>query len=114
MKNAILVFQAMQQLLKHALDTDYDSDAKVLTRAVNVIRKDIFASQGFHFNGSFPHGCQQESVPINLKYLVSMLLNGPNLKDQDSAESQVCLTQSQIISFNCKKEQQSQVSLGIL
>ena len=72
---------------------------------------------GFHFNGSFPPGCQQESVPTNLKYLVSMLLNGPNLRDQDSADSgtgswfnslnatdsQTCLTISQTIVFNCKK-----------
>lgn len=29
--------------------------------------------------------------------------NGPNLKDQDSTDSQACLTLSQLILFNCKK-----------
>ena len=42
-------------------------------------------------------------MPVNLKYLVSMLLNGPNTKDQDSTDSQACLTLSQMIPFNCKK-----------
>ena len=32
-----------------------------------------------------------------------MLLNGPNLRDQDSTDSQTCLTISQTIVFNCKK-----------
>ena len=45
----------------------------ILARAASIIHKDIFNSHGFYFNGSFPPGCQQESVSINLKYLVSML-----------------------------------------
>ena len=72
----------MQRLLKDALNTDYESDAMILTKATKIIRRD------FHFNGSIPPGCQQESVPVNLKYLVSMLLNGSNIKDQDSTDSQ--------------------------
>lgn len=85
------------------LNTDYDNDAMILTNAANIIRRDIFHSHAFQFNGSFPPGCQQESVPVNLKYLVSMFLNGPNIKDQHSTESQACLTLSQMILFNCKK-----------
>ena len=88
-KNILLIFQqGMQQILKHVLNTDYESDAMILAKAARIIRKDIFNFHGFHFSGSFPPGCQQESVPINLKYLSSMLLNGPNLKDQDSTDSQ--------------------------
>lgn len=104
-KNVIIIFQqGMQQVLKNALSTDGESDAMILAKAANIIRKDIFNSNGFHFDGSFPHGCQQESVPFNLKCLVSMLLNGPNLQDQDSTDSQACLTLSQLILFNSKKE----------
>ncbi len=103
-KNILLIFQqGMQQILKHALNTDYESDAMILAKAARIIRKDIFNSHGFRFSGSFPPGCQQESVPVNLKYLSSMLLNGLNLKDQDSTDSQACLTLSQMILFNCKK-----------
>ena len=76
-KNILLIFQqGMQQILKHALNTDYEGDAMILAKAASIIRKNIFDSLGFHFSGSFPPGCQQESVPINLKYLLSMLLNG--------------------------------------
>ena len=100
--------------MKHALNTDYESDAMILARAANIIRKDIFNSQGFHFSGSFPPGCQQESVLTNLKYFVSILLNGPNLQDQESTDLQACLTLSQMILFNFKKEHQTQVSLGTL
>ena len=103
-KNILLIFQqGMQQILKHVLNTEYESDAMILAKAARIIRKDIFHFHGFHFSGSFPPGCQQESVPINLKYLSSMLLNGPNLKDQDSTDSQDYLTLSQMILFNWKK-----------
>ena len=117
-KNILLIFQqGMQQILKHVLNTDYESDAMILAKAARIIRKDIFNFHGFHFSGSFPPGCQQESVPINLKYLSSMLLNGPNLKDQDSTDSQACLTLSQMILFNCKKggssTSKSRHSLGL-
>ena len=42
-----------------------------------------------------------ESVPTNLKHLLSMLLNGSSIKDQNSPESQSCLTISWAIMFNC-------------
>ena len=51
----------------------------------------------------FGSGCQQQSVPSTLKTLVSMLLNGANLRDQDCADSQANLTISQTILFNFKK-----------
>ncbi len=57
----------------------------------------------FHFHGSVPDGCQQESVPTNLKYFVSMLLNGTNLTHQDSTDAHSCLTLSQAIVFNSKE-----------
>ena len=102
--NVILIFeQGMQQMLKQAINSNYESDAILLSKAAKIIREDIFSFHGFHFNGSFPDGCQQESVPTNLKYFVSMLLNGPNLTDQDSTDSQSCLTISQAIVFNIKK-----------
>ena len=101
--NTILVFQqGMLQMLKQAFNSNYESDAIILSKAAKIICEDIFNMHGFHFNGSFPPGCQQQSVPTNLKYLVSMLLNGPNLRDQDSTDSQTCVTISQTIVFNCK------------
>ena len=42
-------------------------------------------------------------MPYALKTLVSMVLNGPDLKDQDSIDSQANLTVSQAVLFNFKK-----------
>ena len=39
-KNIIHIFQVgMEQILKHALNTDYESEAMILGRAANIIRK---------------------------------------------------------------------------
>ena len=55
------------------------------------------------FDGSFPRECQQQSVPTNLKMLVNLLLRGGDITDQDSTDSQPCLTIAQLVLFNCKK-----------
>ena len=84
-KNIILVFEkGMQQILKQAYNCNYEDDALVLSKAAKIVREDILNSNGFQFSGSFPPNCQQDSVPTNLTYLVSMLLNGSGIKDQDS------------------------------
>ena len=35
--------------------------------------------------------------------MISLMLNGPNLKDQDRCESQACLTTAQVVLYNMKK-----------
>ena len=51
------------------------------------------------FNGSFDIGCQEDSVPVSLMALVSMILNGQNIKPQSSSimGSQHALTLWQLI-----------------
>lgn len=113
-KNVILVFeQGMQEMLKQALKCDYEEDALILAKAAKIVRGDIFDSNGFKFNASFPSECQQDSVPTYLKSLVTMMLVGVDLKDQSSADSQACLTVSQTILFNCKKRANWQISTFI-
>ena len=46
---------------------------------------------------------QNDSVPSSLLCLVSMLLNGPNITDQDTEVSQACFTIAQLIVYNAKK-----------
>ena len=82
---------------------DFSEDAVVLAKAAKIIRNDIFDSQCFKFVGSFPPKCQEDSLPSSLKTLVSLILNGFNLKDQEKLESQACLTIGQLIFFNIKK-----------
>jgi len=103
-KNTILIFeQEMHQILKDALCTDCESDAMTLAKASSIICKGVFNYSGFHFNSVFPPGCPQELVPFNLKYIVSMLVYGSNLY-QCSTDSQTCLSLSQMILINSKKE----------
>lgn len=109
-KHKILVFnQGMQQIMKQVMACDYEGDALLLAKAAKIVRKDIVHYNGFKFDGRFDSGCQQDSVPSTLKTLVSMLLNGADLKDQDSIDSQANLTISQTILFNFKKRASSSV-----
>ena len=103
-KSKILAFeQGMQQVLKQVMmETNYEYEAVTLAKAVKIVCKEIIGYKSFHFDGKFPVGCLQESVPSSLKTLVSILLNGADLKDQDTCitDSQASLTISQMILFN--------------
>ena len=101
-KHKILVFkQGMQQMLKQVMtESNYDNEAVILSKAAKIVRKEIIGYKSFHFDGKFPNGCQQAAVPSSLKALVSLLLNGTDLKDQDTTDSQASLTVSQMILFN--------------
>ena len=76
-------------MLKEALKKrDFSEDTTILAM---IIRNDTFNHQCFKFDGFFPSKCQQNSLPSSLKYLISLIYNGSNLKDQDKQESQACL-----------------------
>lgn len=103
-KKVLLVFNdGLRKLLKESLSTrDLESEAIAIAKLVKVIRQEIFDWNPFNFSGSFPSNCQSQSVPTILKTLISMLLNGPNVQHNGVAESQVCLTLSQLVYFNVK------------
>ena len=101
-KKSVLVFeQGIQYALKQAIKNDYEEDALILAKAARIAHEDIFSSNGF--DATFPSDCLQKSVPTSLKSLVAMLMRGADLKDQESTDSHACLTASQVILFNCKK-----------
>lgn len=104
-KNVVIVFkEAMHSLLKDALKKrDISDDANNLAKVASIVRNDILEHKGFSFAGCFPLECQEKSIPTSLKSLVSMIINGLNLKDQNHCESQACLTVCQTIIFNTKK-----------
>ena len=105
-KSTLIVFrEGMKNMLKEALKKhDFNEDAWILAKAAVIVRKDIFNHEGFKFTGSFQQNCQERSVPSSLKSLISLIVNGLNLKDQDKRESQACLTTSQVILYNVKKQ----------
>ena len=90
-------------MLKQATTQDHEAEMVLLAKAAKIVRKDITSYKGFSFDGKFPPGCQQESVPSCLKTLVSMILNGVDLQCQDSTDSQASLTISQTLLFNFSK-----------
>ena len=99
-KHTLLLFpEGMNHVLKEALKRNYSNDLSILAKAAKVIRNEISSHKGFSFNVSY---CQKDSVPISLRSLISMILNGLDVKDQDKSELQSCLTISQTIIFNTK------------
>ena len=90
--------------MKDALEQhNFSEDAEILARAATIVRKDIFAHKGFNFSRCFPRDCQLKYLPSSLRSLVSIIINGLNIKEQEQSESQACLTVFETIIFNTKK-----------
>jgi hypothetical protein len=87
--------------LGKACGNDTDNEAVHLARAANIVRRDMFKMKQ-NFSGSFNVNCQEESVPVSLLELVSMVLYGPNITAQSSSVSmpQPALTLAQLLMFN--------------
>ena len=64
-----------------------------------MVRKEMF-NQNFTFNGSFS---QQSVVPQSLLALVNMILEGPNIKHHNSANTTAAISISQLLMFNSVK-----------
>jgi len=104
-KNTIIVFnEGMKNMLKEALkERDFSDDAVTLAKAATIVRKDTFSHEAYGFSGHFPPQCQENPIPSSLKSLISMILRGTTIKDQERGDSQACLTIGQMILFNSKK-----------
>jgi hypothetical protein len=101
-RDILLAFrQDVGAALRKACEQDADSDGIHLAKAANIIRRDIL-KMTTAFSGSFNTHCQEESVPNSLIALVSMILNGPNIKEQSSHSTipAPTLTISQLLMFN--------------
>ena len=92
-KQTVLIFRnRLKNIVKEALqERDFSDDTAVLAKAAKIVRRDMFSHKGFSFSGIFPLGCQESSVPVSLKSLISMIMNGLNVKNQPNKESQACL-----------------------
>ena len=95
--------------LRNKSDIDADSDAIHLARAAKIVRREMFKVK-MGFNGPFDARCQEESVPVSLLALVSMVLNGPNIESQSSCStgSQHALTLSQLLLYNSSKRHRNE------
>lgn len=113
-KRIILIFPDGMQELLHST-TQCKSEVVQMASVAKIIRDEMFQTEcKFKFDGHFPSNCQKDSVPYKLKLLVSMILNGPSLKNEDiSIDSQNCLTISQLLLFNARKKEGSLKNKGI-
>ena len=76
----------MYSLLKNfTLPSQLNSEALKLAAVAKLLRSEIFqGDESFKFDGKFPLDCQKDSVPYNLNLLISMILYGPNLSDEEN------------------------------
>ena len=72
-----------------------------LARAAQTVRRHMF-EEGEPFDG-FPEGCQEDYVPSLLLALVSMVLEGPSIKDQMADTTPAAPAIAQMLKFNCIK-----------
>ena len=87
--------------LRDACLDDGDDEAICLAKAARIIRRDMLEKSNVQFDGTFPQGCQEDAVPKSLVALVSMSLDGPNIKRRDDDEArQATLSIAQVLQYN--------------
>ena len=104
------------EALKIACKYNDDSEALVLAKAAQIVRKQMLTKSQEKFQGSFHEGCQKEAVPSLLFTLVRMILEGPNILHQTQADheqdrSDIALVISQLLIFNSVNRARSQGDL---
>ena len=90
--------------LLEATKRDHDSEAVVLMRAAEIIRKEIFQTQ-YIFEGSLLDE-QYDNNPSSLVALVQMILGGTNIENQTDNNEDVksaALSITQLLVFNAMK-----------
>ena len=79
-KEVLLVFDNdIGSALSMACTHDQDMDALHLAKAAQIVRREMFNTRN-RFDGSFAQGCQESSVPLSLKALVQMILEGASIE----------------------------------
>ena len=86
--------------LKKACEGDTDMDAIYLAEAAKLVRRDLLKIKS-EFTGSYEE-CHENSVPVSLLALVSMVVYGTNITTQTSSANmpQAALSLSQLLMYN--------------
>ncbi|KAJ8407186.1 hypothetical protein AAFF_G00288620 [Aldrovandia affinis] len=105
-KDILMAFEEdLGAALAKACELDSDSDAVHLAHAAQIVRRHMFG-EAKPFTG-FPEGCQEESVPLLLLALVSMILEGPSIKEQMADTNPAAIATTQILKFNSVKHKRT-------
>ena len=86
--------------LRNACQLDGENEAVLLSRTANIVRRDMLKMKVLPFDGSFKEDCQENSVSNSLLMLVTMIMYGTNIKNQENYFSQPALSLSQLITYN--------------
>ena len=82
-RDVMLIFnEDVGPVLKKAINTNYDNDAMIISKASKIIRRDLLSMENSVFGGTFKMECQEKSVPQPLLSLVGMIMGGPNIETQ--------------------------------
>jgi hypothetical protein len=82
-----------------------EAEAVILARAARILRRDILQHQNPPFEGSFPNGCQEKSVPSTLVSFFTMVTHDPRFKNENTAgDKQPRLTLAQLTSYHTFKD----------
>lgn len=94
---------------------DFDTEALHLAKTASIIRRELLRSQK-PFNGSFDFTCQHQSIPSSVLALVSMILEGPSIKNDvtedssDKSVSNAALVISQLLIFNATNRKRAETT----
>ena len=86
-------------VLKKDTENNIDSEAMLIAKTANIIRRDLLNVEKSKFHGTFEANCQEASIPQFLRSLIEMIMGGASIKTQSSniVENQAALIVSQLI-----------------
>lgn len=95
----IVCSKTARRIISDATQTP-DEEARTLLMAASILRKAVFDHDTtFKFDGSFPNGCEESSVPQRIKYFFRQLLAGPK-SSPEQENSRKILSVSQLAMLN--------------
>jgi len=91
-----------------ACEQDSDNEAVCLARAAQIVHRHMLDPSTF--TGSFHKNCQENSISHLLFSLISMMLEGPSIKDQlHECSMPAALCVAQILKYNSVKHMRKEV-----
>ena len=97
-------------VLKVIYEQNYDDDAFVLSKAADILRRDIFTKQNENFDGKFNVDSQICFAPQSLSSFIDMLLQGTNINNNKKHLEQSRLTICQLIGQNVVRRSRKESS----
>ena len=83
-REVLLAFnEDIAAVLKKATENNIDSEAMLIAKAANIIRRDLLNMEKSKFHGTFgtfEANCQEDSVPQSLRSLTEMIMGGASIE----------------------------------